>query len=250
MDVKIKETDDDEGDDDDDDEHQDTGADDDLKRIQMERQDNRNVSDFDSIVLSGSTNEPIDKEYCAKKLRILRHKIALLSQELLEIKFGNTTQKSRKPVCTRYKNEGRITARHNITNIWSNENIINRDEISFVTQLTLKRMPALALVAEHWSGPIDVALYVKQEELPLVHAKVRNYTSLLNRKDIQLHIVIAEGVSFILSQYCVWCIKNLHGKKIFLEEVKSYKQKIPLLTLPSHLFSKTAIFAINFSKPL
>ena len=197
VDVKINENDEEEEEDDEEEEdHQDNAADDDLKRIQMEN--HGNVSDFDSIVLSGSTNEPIDKEYCARKLQTLKHKIVLLSQKLSMIKFGNVTQKSRKPVCTRYKNEGKIQSRHNITNIWSNENIINKDDISFVTQLTLKRMPALALVAEHWSGPIDVALYVNQEELPLVHAKVTNYTSLLNRKNIQLHIVIAQGVCLIL----------------------------------------------------
>ncbi len=140
------------------------------------------------------TKAPINKEYCAKKLEMLRYKLGMLSQRIANVKLGNFTDKKNK-ACTRYTHEARVKSRHNVTNIWSELNIVNKDDIAFVTQMTVHRMFVLALVAEHWTGPIDVAMQAKPEELELIPKAFKNYTSLLNRKNIQLHVVIEEGVS-------------------------------------------------------
>ena len=142
------------------------------------------------------TQAPLDLEYCKKKLRILQDKLNNLAQGVANINFsyGKPTN-TNKPTCTRYRTESRVRHRYNVTNIWSPLNVINEEDITFVTQMTTKRMGVLSKVAEHWSGPINVAVYARKEELSLIVDSLKNHTLLLNRKNIEFHVVIEDGVS-------------------------------------------------------
>ena len=145
------------------------------------------------------TQAPLDLEYCKKKLKILQDKLNDLAKSVADINFnyGKPTN-TNKPTCTRYRTESRVRHRYNVTNIWSSVNVINKEDITFVTQMTTKRMGVLTKVAEHWSGPINVAVYARKEELSLIVDSLKNHTLLLNRKNIEFHVVIEDGVSVFL----------------------------------------------------
>ena len=200
-DEEEEEEDDEEGEDDKYDENEDDGDDEkeeeeDAKEEKEKEKEEEKIQIVDEVPIEKYmvTKAPINKEYCARKLEMLRYKLGMLSQRIANVKLGNFTDKKNK-ACTRYKHEARVKSRHNVTNIWSELNVVNKEDISFVTQMTVRRMFVLALVAEHWTGPIDVAMQAKPEELELIPKVFKNYTTLLNRKNIQLHVVIEEGVS-------------------------------------------------------
>ena len=145
------------------------------------------------------TQAPLDLEYCKRKLRILQDKLNDLAKSVANINFnyGKPTN-TNKPTCTRYRTESRVRHRYNVTNIWSSVNVINKEDITLVTQMTTKRMGVLTKIAEHWSGAISVAVYARKEELSLIVDSLKNHTLLLNRKNIEFHIVIEDGVSVFL----------------------------------------------------
>ena len=148
------------------------------------------------------TQAPLDVEYCKKKLGILQDKLDDLAQSVAKINFNYGKPVTNKPTCTRYRTESRVRHRYNVTNIWSSVNVINEEDITFVTQMTTKRMSVLSKIAEHWSGPINVAVYARKEELSLIVESLKNHTLLLNRKNVEFHVVIEDGVSeFLLPVY-------------------------------------------------
>ena len=155
---------------------------------------------------------PINKTYCNNKLQILEQKLNHLAATIANVSFQyGKPMDTAKATCTRYRNEARVKERYNITNIWSSIKQINNEDITFVTQMTTKRMGVLQKVAAHWSGPINVAVYARKEELSLIPKYLRENILLLNRKNIEFHVVIEDGVSNSFNNTLMFMVPITHA---------------------------------------
>ncbi len=105
------------------------------------------------------------------------------------------------PVCQSYGMEGSPTFHRSrqLMHLWGNQTHITNDDVTLVTQLSASRLYMLARVAKHWHGPMSVALSVTPPEfwnLSQTFNEIR-YKALIERGDIDIHIVIEKGVSHI-----------------------------------------------------
>lgn len=131
------------------------------------------------------------------KLRILSETLRILYEQTEGV---NLTRKGRvhdtpDRVCDRFIEEGKIQSRFNATRIWCSVNNINASDVTFVSQMSFSRVRMLARVAAHWTGPMSVAMYVPREELRLVAPTLAGFPALLDREDVELHVVVEHGVS-------------------------------------------------------
>lgn len=74
-----------------------------------------------------------------------------------------------------------------------------------VENLAVLLLKTLAVVAGHWTGPINAAVYVTKEELLTLPEILKNHSILLTRRNVQMHVVVEHGVSdtqATSSQFC------------------------------------------------
>lgn len=101
-------------------------------------------------------------------------------------------------VCRTYKQEGKHffhQSRRTFLDIFSTFNNYSKDDVTLVTQMSLQRMQILKIVAQYWDGPMSVALQVEPEDFIIMGDHFRNAQYLLERHNIDFHIVAAKGVS-------------------------------------------------------
>ena len=82
-----------------------------------------------------------------------------------------------------------------ISQIWKNQLSIEPESITYVTQLTLNRLDLIDKIQEQWSGPLSVSIYLEIDEIVSFKEKMSSYPSVIERDNIDLHIVVATGVS-------------------------------------------------------
>ena len=111
-----------------------------------------------------------------------------------------------------------------ISQIWKNELSIEPESITYVTQLTLNRLYLIDKIQEQWSGPLSVSLYLDIDEVLSFKEKLSYYPSVIERDNIDLHIVLATGVSTTFIHLLCW----LHG---------GFKHNFPIYNLYWELIS-------------
>ena len=70
-------------------------------------------------------------------------------------------------------------------------------DITMVSQLTLDRINLLNVHASHWTGPMSVTVYVERKHLPELGSVLSLMDPVLQRSNIDLHIVLKEGVGIL-----------------------------------------------------
>ena len=67
-------------------------------------------------------------------------------------------------------------------------------DVTLCTQLSMDRLQALPKLVQQWGGPMSVALYVHDAELPLLDKFIADYADAFNSNDgLRLHCVLREG---------------------------------------------------------
>lgn len=101
-------------------------------------------------------------------------------------------------VCDTYAQEGNNMSRFYESSIFKDYLHINPDDVTLVTQLTVDRIYLLHLLVEYWSGPISLAIYVEVDQLSTLKREVLSYPSIIDRNNVDVHIVLATGVSLTI----------------------------------------------------
>ena len=113
-----------------------------------------------------------------------------------------------KDICDHFDAEAKLR-RYFVPAIWKNFMNIEPDDVTFVAHLTLDRFSLLNLIMKQWSGPLSLAIYLKADELLDFVMSVGNNTSVLLRNNVDIHLVLASGVSnFYLFYLSKWCIQH------------------------------------------
>ena len=101
-------------------------------------------------------------------------------------------------------------------------------DITMVLQLTLDRINLLNLHASHWTGPMSVTIYVGRKHLRDLGSVLSVMDSILQRNNIDFHIVLKEGVgviTYFIKQYQIlifFQIKKQRKIDLSLKKVKSF----------------------------
>ena len=142
-------------------------------------------------------NKTLDQTLVRKKLEILdkfAKTVNVIPEKLLESQHG----RNRTVLCTHYNNEGKEEFHRNRTvfrNIWKNLHSFSPKDVTLVTQLTLAKINVLEMVAKHWPGPISIAIHISADELKKTKSTFSKHQYLLSRKNIDVSVVLAKGVS-------------------------------------------------------
>ena len=105
------------------------------------------------------------------------------------LKSGNITH----ALCDVYNhdaNRKRIT----VTSLWKEYLDVDYQDITMVLQLTVDRINLLSVHASHWIGPMSVTIYIKRKHLLDLGSILSTMDPVLQRNNIDLHIVLKEGV--------------------------------------------------------
>ncbi|EDV19857.1 uncharacterized protein TRIADDRAFT_32796, partial [Trichoplax adhaerens] len=66
-------------------------------------------------------------------------------------------------------------------------------DVTLVTHLSIDRLQMLDGLAKHWTGPMSIALYVTDRDVPSIRSFIQHSNNLSNRKNIGYHIVYIQG---------------------------------------------------------
>ena len=87
-------------------------------------------------------------------------------------------------------NRKRIT----VTSLWKEYLDVDYQDITMILQLTVDRVNLLSVHVSHWTGPISVTIYIARKHLLDLGSILCTMDSVLQRNNIDLHIVLKEGV--------------------------------------------------------
>ena len=131
-----------------------------------------------------------------QKIRDLDTGINNLIFNSKNISKKNRKMKIKQDLCATYKEMGRLE-RYYLPSIWRNHVVVKTDDITLVTQSSLSRFKLVDLHVKQWSGPISIAIYLRANELWNVKKMFIEHNSVLKRKNIDIHLVLMEGVGKI-----------------------------------------------------
>ena len=89
-----------------------------------------------------------------------------------------------------YANRKRTT----VMSLWREYLDVDYKDITMVLQLTMDRINLLNVHAYHWTGPMSVTVYLERKHLPDLGSILSVMDQVLQRNNIDLHIVLKEGV--------------------------------------------------------
>ena len=81
-----------------------------------------------------------------------------------------------------------------MTSLWKEYLDVDYRDITMVLQLTVDRINLLSVHGSHWTGPMSVTVYVKRKHLLDLGSMLSTMDQVLQRNNIDLHIVLKEGV--------------------------------------------------------
>ena len=110
--------------------------------------------------------------------------------------YGDYQRQMNLKTCSIYNSDAEHK-RFVIPSIWKNYLSVKPDDITFVTQLSFSRFYLTELIAKQWSGPLSIAIYVQVDRLPSFEKVFSTYPSLVDRDNLDIHIVLASGVSIV-----------------------------------------------------
>jgi hypothetical protein len=113
-----------------------------------------------------------------------------------------------------------------IKGIWNIESFVlcasqppDRHEVSVLTQLTLDRFDTLIALAERWSGPLSVALYVPKAEYFVSEVKRRHQESEPLRRFADIHIIYEEDVRYPVNHLRNLALQNARTQYVIMLDV-------------------------------
>lgn len=102
--------------------------------------------------------------------------------------------------CERYNAEARESKIH-LANVWKtvskNDTTTDTttDTVTLVTQMGEERLEVIDRVLQNWPGPVSVAVYISSKSVAnLPKTLLQMNSSLLNRENVDLHLVLKSGV--------------------------------------------------------
>ena len=132
-----------------------------------------------------------------KKLRILEETVNRLLDNKDFYKRYKTLHSEKienLSLCTEYTTDAKHEKFY-ISQIWKNELSIKPGSVTYVTQLTMSRLNLIDKIQEQWSGPLSISIYLELDEILSFKEKLLYYSSVIERDNIDFHIVLATGVS-------------------------------------------------------
>ena len=105
-----------------------------------------------------------------------------------------------KDICDNFDAEAKLR-RYFVPAMWKNFVNIRPDDVTFVAHLTFDRFSLLNLIMKQWSGPLSLAIYLKADELLDFVMVIGNNTAVLLRNNVDIHLVLASGVSYFYLFY-------------------------------------------------
>ena len=75
--------------------------------------------------------------------------------------------------------------------------VVSHLDVLLVTQCSIERLQSIEELSNHWLGPISIALYLNDAEVPYFMNYLKSSTKLSGRKNIAYHIIYKEGVLMI-----------------------------------------------------
>ena len=150
---------------------------------------------FAHIQIIFQQNEKMDFIFL-QKLRDLDSGVNTLisvsnSTPKIEIKDEN-----KENICGYYVKDGQLN-RYYLPTVWKNHVKVNVDDITLATQLSLSQFHLVELHIKQWSGPMSITIYINVTELKSIKQIFLEYNSILKRKNIDIHLVLAEGVCIV-----------------------------------------------------
>ena len=131
-----------------------------------------------------------------EKLDALQDAISVLVVRYDKEVFMRPKKVRLRNICDRYELEGKQDKVF-IPNVWRKYLRTNDErDVVVVTQMHLAKLDVLQRFLEHWDGGFSVTLFLNTStswQLPKL--LLDNYTSILERHNIDLHLVAMEGVS-------------------------------------------------------
>ena len=89
-------------------------------------------------------------------------------------------------------------------------------KIGLMTQLSANRFDMLDLIAHNWKGPMNIAVYVKKNEVLSVYTKISNFLMNSKRQNVIIHLVVAEGQLYPVNWLRNLVIQNSTTEYIFM----------------------------------
>ena len=137
------------------------------------------------------------------KLKILKKAVENLvhNKTLIEGENNMRADKGKEHfnICAVYDADAKLK-RFYAASVWNDQLQIIPDDVTFVTQLSLNRIHLIDMIIKQWSGPLSVALCLGTKDLLSVEQEIVKYPAILERSNIDFHMVLASGVS---SFFCV-----------------------------------------------
>ena len=109
-------------------------------------------------------------------------------------KTVKTKKGAKKTPCDQYILEGNMP-RTVLPNVWGDLSTYDSDDVALITQTSHNRVERIQMFLDHWRGPISIAVNVDILDLALFFQKLNYCPSLFTRTNVDLHLVVQEGVS-------------------------------------------------------
>ena len=107
--------------------------------------------------------------------------------------FVNNQTSNGRDICDVYDEDAKHR-RFFVPSVWKEYLSVESDDITLVTQLSFNRFYLIDLLIKHWSGPLSITIYVNTEQLQVFGGALATHPTLLERENIDFHIVMESGV--------------------------------------------------------
>ena len=133
--------------------------------------------------------------YAKEKLATFQDKLSELVYRFRKDVFHRTEKPKLKDICARFEREG-TEDKIFIPNVWKQYSELNvESDIAVVTQMHEGKLNVLDRFLRHWDGAFSVAFFVNTTSAHTLPELLRTtYRTVLERRNIDVHIVAKEGV--------------------------------------------------------
>ena len=142
-------------------------------------------------------NDPNDlSNYAKEKLATFQDKLSKLVYQFRRDVFHRPERTKLRDICARFEREGKEDKIF-IPNVWKKYSYIDPDsDIVVVTQMHEGKFNVLDRFLRHWDGGFSATFHLNTTSAYLLPELLRTtYRSVLERRNIDVHIVAMEGVS-------------------------------------------------------
>ena len=113
---------------------------------------------------------------------------------LQSIHTDNVLETTTTTECDKYNKEGKMP-RTVLPYVLGNRTTYDSNDVVVITHSSADRVERIKMFMDHWEGPICIAINVDITNPNVLYKKLKNCTKLFNRTNIDLHLVVKEGVS-------------------------------------------------------